>query len=123
MHPALTLEYQVKNAANPPVYPSTELEKQEREKWRALRSLGMGELSLQILQAMEEGKGYTRQDLADALDLSRSTINAAFRLFAGKLGYTVITRTPGAIGRPAHIHYLTPEGIKAKEYFSDLCNG
>ena len=81
MHPALTLAYQVHNVSNPPVYQSTELEKREAEKWKELRKLGMTELSLRILMLMEPGEGYTRQDMEDALFISRSSVNAAFRLF------------------------------------------
>ena len=122
MHPALTLAYQVHNVSNPPVYQSTELEKREAEKWKEFRKLGMTELSLRILMLMEPGEGYTRQDMEDALFISRSSVNAAFRLFFNKLGYTKMNYTPGPLGRMVPIHWLTPAGLSAKEYFSDLCN-
>ena len=122
MHPALTLAYQVHNVANPPVYRSTELEKREAEKWKEFRKLGMTELSLRILMLMEPGEGYTRQDVQDALSISKSSGNATFRLFFNKLGYTKMNYTPGPLGRMVPIHWLTPAGLSAKEYFSDLCN-
>ena len=122
MHPALTLAYQVQNVANPPIYQSTELEKREAEKWREFRRLGMTELSLRVLMLMEPGEGYTRQDIEDALFISGSSVNATFRLFFNKLGYTKMNYTTGPLGRRIPIHWLTPVGLSAKEYFSDLCN-
>ena len=122
MHPALTLAYQVQNVANPPIYQSTELEKREAEKWRELRKLGMTELSLRILMLMEPGEGYTRQDVENALSISGSSVKATFRLFFDKLGYTKMNYTPGPLGRMIPIHWLTPVGLSAKEYFNDLCN-
>lgn len=122
MHPALTLAYQVRNVANPPVYQSTESEKRETRKWKELRELGMTELSLRILMLMEPGEGYTRQDVENALSISRSSIKVAFRLFSDKLGYTKMNYTPGPLGRMIPIYWLTPAGLSAKEYFNDLCN-
>lgn len=122
MHPALTLAYQVHNVANPPVYRSTELEKREAEKWKELRKLGMTELSLRILMLMEPGEGYISREIEDALSISRSSIKVAFRLFFNKLGYTKMNYTPGPLGRRVPIYWLTPAGLSAKEYFSDLCN-
>lgn len=122
MHPALTLAYQVRNVANPPIYQAAELEKQEDRKWLELRRLGMTELSLRILMLMEPGEGYTCQDVQDALSISKSSGNATFRLFFNKLGYTKMNYTPGPLGRRVPIYWLTPAGLSAKEYFSDLCN-
>lgn len=122
MHPALTLAYQVRNVANPPVYQSTESEKRETRKWKELRELGMTELSLRVLMLMEPGEGYISKEVEDALSISRSSIKVAFRLFSDKLGYTKMNYTPGPLGRRVPIYWLTPAGLSAKEYFSDLCN-
>ena len=123
MHPALTLAYQVQNVANPPIYQSTESKKRESKKWLELRRLGMTELSLRVLMLMEPGEGYTRQDVENALSISGSSVKATFRLFFDKLGYTKMNYTPGPLGRMIPIYWLTPVGLSAKEYFSDLCNG
>ncbi len=72
--------------------------------------------------AMEPGEGYTCQDVQDALSISRSSGNAAFRLFSDKLGYTKMNYIPGPLGRMVPTHWLTPAGLSAKEYFRDLCN-